>query len=44
MAKTLEKVSDHVIDVQEDEPDEDEEDDDPAPAPDATGTESKKDQ
>ena len=41
MAKTLEKASDHVVDVQEDTPDEDDEDDGPAPATETN--ESRKD-
>jgi hypothetical protein len=43
MAKTLEKASDSVIDVQEDTPDEDE-DDGPEPEPQTATNESKKDQ
>ncbi|KAK4155087.1 hypothetical protein C8A00DRAFT_13848 [Chaetomidium leptoderma] len=41
MAKTLEKASDHVLDVQEDNPDEDEEDN--GPEPETTADESRKD-
>jgi hypothetical protein len=43
MARTLEKASNRVVDVQEDEPDEDE-DDGPAPPPQAAADESRKDQ
>lgn len=41
MAKTLEKASDHVLDVQEDQPDEDEVEDDGVPG--GAADESRKD-
>ncbi|KAL1841680.1 hypothetical protein VTJ49DRAFT_6719 [Mycothermus thermophilus] len=44
MARTLEKASNRVVDVQEDDPDEDDEDDGPAPQQEATAGESRKDQ
>ncbi|KAL2126562.1 hypothetical protein VTI74DRAFT_667 [Chaetomium olivicolor] len=43
-AKTLEKASDRVVDVQEDNPDEDEDEDEAAPGPEAAPQESRKDQ